>query len=333
MKRIRGGLKSGNFVNTQEGEQGFWPSYTDMMSSVALILFFLMLIAYLQNMITGNRLINTQELLEETKINLADTLGQVRDAENQLALINIELENAKSAMQSQQQQIDASAALIATQEEKINSQNNYIALTNEELIRLRQQMTTIAYMRLSVLEQIKKSISETLGDTSKVSISDNGNIVLDEGLLFDYNSATVKPESYSLLNRISSAFATFLANDENSRYVDSIMITGHTDNTGKADYNRELSNNRANAVLNYLYSANNGRLENYASYFCAAGYGATRPVASNDTEEGRSANRRIEISIILKDESVLEIVDSYLAQEMPNLTESDLAVSVDTGKQ
>ena len=49
----------------------------------------------------------------------------------------------------------------------------------------------------------------------------------------------------------------------------------------------------------------------------AAGYGATRPVESNDTDAGRSANRRIEISMILKDETVLDIVDEYLKMELP----------------
>ena len=46
-------------VKSQEGEQGFWPSYADMMSAVALILFFLMLLSYISNMITGNNLKNT----------------------------------------------------------------------------------------------------------------------------------------------------------------------------------------------------------------------------------------------------------------------------------
>ena len=66
MRRLnrRGG---GAFVRSAEGEQGFWPSYADMMSAVALILFFLMLLSYIQNLITGNDLQNTQEVLAETR--------------------------------------------------------------------------------------------------------------------------------------------------------------------------------------------------------------------------------------------------------------------------
>ena len=70
-------------------------------------------------------------------------------------------------------------------------------------------------------------------------------------------------------------------------------------------------------MLDYLLSSGSGRLSRYAQYFCAAGYGETRPVDTNRTEAGRSANRRIEISIILKDDSILEIIESYLDLELP----------------
>ena len=88
--------------------------------------------------------------------------------------------------------------------------------------------------------------------------------------------------------------------------------------TGTAAENRILSTDRANSVLNYLLTQQNAALDPYAQYFCAAGYGATRPVADNNTDAGRTANRRIEISMILKDETVLDIVENYLALEVPD---------------
>ena len=130
-------------------------------------------------------------------------------------------------------------------------------------------------------------------------------------------SAEIKADSRAVLNELIDVFAAFLSDGDNAKYIDSIVIAGHTDSTGTDESNRVLSTNRANSVLNYLLTGKNSKLNSYAQYFCAAGYGETRPAQSNDTEAGRSANRRIEISIILRDDKVLDIVEDYLALDTP----------------
>ena len=130
-------------------------------------------------------------------------------------------------------------------------------------------------------------------------------------------SSDIKPEAAPALNQLIQVFSAFLADEENSKYVDSVVISGHTDSTGTNEENQVLSTDRANAVLGYLMANDDGRLDAYANYFCAAGYGETRPVADNGTTQGRAANRRIEISIILRDDTVMEIVESYLDLELP----------------
>ena len=313
------------------GEQGFWPSYADMMSAVALILFFLMLVSYIQNLITGNDLQNTQEVLADTEARLALTLSQVEDAEIKLAGVTDDLTKAQLTLDEQEEeiagfavlldeqavQLDEQEKLLADQNKLIGEQEKYLAAANDEIVAMRDQMQTIAVLRLSILEKIRESIVGVMGDANKVSIGDNGSIILSEGVLFDLGSSAVKPGSRTMLDKLIDVCTTFLSNPENAQYVDSIVISGHTDITGTAQTNRALSTDRANSVLDYLLSGKNAQLDKYAEYFCAAGYGATRPVASNDTEEGRSANRRIEISIILRDETVLEIVEDYLAIEPP----------------
>ena len=308
----RGGYRGPSRSSAAEGgEQGFWPSYADMMSAVALILFFLMLISYIQNLITGNDLQNTQELLDDTR-------AQVADAQLELNSLSDELKRRQEEIAQYAIQIDDQTSTIAAQELLISDQQIYLAAANDEILALRSQMQTVAVLRLSILEQIKESIVDVMGDESKVSIGDNGNIILNEGIFFDLGSAEIKPESEKVLNELIEVFADFLKDEENAKYVDSIVISGHTDITGIAEENRVLSTDRANSVLNYLLTGKNASLERYSPYFCAAGYGATRPVASNDTEAGRASNRRIEISMILKDDTVLDIVEQYLAIEVPD---------------
>ena len=293
------------------GEQGFWPSYADMMSAVALILFFLMLISYIQNLITGNDLQNTQELL-------ADTRDQVSQARIELDALSDELRRRQEEIDQYAIQINEQTDTIEAQSVLIGDQQIYLAAANEEILALRNQMQTVAVLRLSILEQIKESIVEVMGDASKVSIGDNGNIILSEGIFFDHGSAEVKAESSEVLDELIDVFTSFLSDPENAKYVDSIVISGHTDSTGTAETNRVLSTERANSVLNYMLTGRNAKLDRYSQYFCAAGYGATRPVATNETDEGRAANRRIELSMILKDDTVLDIVEQYLAIQVPD---------------
>ena len=299
------------------GEQGFWPSYADMMSAVALILFFLMLLSYIQNLVTGNDLQNTQEVLAQTK-------EQVQLAEDQLAGLTDELKKKQDQLEDYAVQIVQQKEEMEAQDKLIGQQEAYLSAANDELTQMRNQMQTIAVLRLSILEQIRQSIVEVMGDASKVSIGDNGNIILSDSVLFDLGSSEIKEDSAGVLGELIDVFYQFLSDEENAKYVDSIVISGHTDITGTAESNRVLSTDRANSVLNYLLLGKNGKLNGYSAYFCAAGYGATRPVASNDTEEGKAANRRIEISMILKDDTVLNIVENYLALDLPG-TESAAA--------
>ena len=350
MKKNRG--TSSSYVNSSGGEQGFWPSYADMMSAVALILFFLMLLAYIQNMITDNDLKGTKEELTEALAQLSITSAEVEQAQKELEVIfeNLELArkdldaqqlhideqesyisqqadyiaqqqasiDAQRAIIAQQQaSIDAQRAIIAQQQAQADAQQEYLNSTQAELTQLRSQMQTVAVLRVSIVEQIRSSIEQVMGSTNTVSVSENGSLVLSESVLFDQGSAELKAASKQVLDQLANGFAAFLANPENTQYVDTIVIGGHADSTGSAELNRELSSKRANSVLNYLLKTGGGTLESYAQYFSASGYGATRPVADNGTPEGRAKNRRIEISIILKDDTVLDILDQYLAIEMP----------------
>ena len=339
-------------VKSQEGEQGFWPSYADMMSAVALILFFLMLLSYISNMITGNNLKNTESQLEDTRIQLvarekelnelestlAVTKQQVEDAASELQKVSEDLDEVKVTLAAKEEDLAAQDKLLADQKALLDNQKNqlddqksqlesqrnvligeqeeYLSAATEEILELRGQMETIVGVRKSVLEQIRDSVVQVMGDSSKVKI-DNGNIVFNEGVFFDVGSYAIKPGAGEMLGQLSRVFERFLADENNLQYVDSIVISGHADSTGNAQDNRTLSSNRANAVLGYLLESGGYGLQRYSSCFCAAGYGDTRPVASNDTEEGRAQNRRIEISIVLKDDSIMNIVNDYLELDLP----------------
>lgn len=115
-------------------------------------------------------------------------------------------------------------------------------------------------------------------------IETNAAIVL-KNVFFDVNKYDLKPESQAELDKLAQLLT------ENPAIK--VEISGHTDNVGKPADNLLLSNNRAKAVVSYLISKNIN-----AARLTAKGYGETKPVADNKTEEGRTQNRRTEVKIV-----------------------------------
>jgi chemotaxis protein MotB len=94
--------------------------------------------------------------------------------------------------------------------------------------------------------------------------------------------------------------------------VDAIVIQGHTDERGSGAFNRELSAKRANAVLNAMFESNPALEQDYGRYFAAGAFSEYRPVADEKTEAAFEKNRRIEISLVLRDANVRRVIDDYV---------------------
>jgi len=119
-------------------------------------------------------------------------------------------------------------------------------------------------------------------DLSKLEV---GKKIVLRNIFYDFDKATLRPQSISELNRLVALL--------NQNPTLRIEISSHTDNVGSASYNQKLSENRAKSVIDYL--TKNGipieRLE-------FKGYGFSDPIAPNDTDEGRQLNRRTEFTIL-----------------------------------
>lgn len=133
---------------------------------------------------------------------------------------------------------------------------------------------------------LTSAYQEVVKDIELKNIKVGSKIVL-RNIFFDFDKSTLRPESKTELDRLIQ-----LMNDVPSLKIE---LSGHTDSKGSDDYNLKLSQSRAQAVVDYLINAgiNKDRL-------VAAGYGETKPMDTNDTDEGRQNNRRTEFEILSK---------------------------------
>lgn len=115
-------------------------------------------------------------------------------------------------------------------------------------------------------------------------------IVITEKIMFEYNKAKIKEESFGLLDEIVSVIK------ENPR-IKELSIEGHTDSDGSDRYNKKLSDKRAASVRTYL--TEHGISEDM---LLSKGWGEEKPIADNESDEGKAKNRRVEFKITKQDE-------------------------------
>ncbi|MGJ5640838.1 OmpA family protein [Formosa sp. S-31] len=136
-------------------------------------------------------------------------------------------------------------------------------------------------------------IEEALPGAEVNRVGEGIQVVFDDksGVNFAFDKATLTDEAKKNLDAIAEIFKEFP--DTN------LLVEGHTDSSGDANYNMKLSKNRAQSVVDYLEAQGIA-----ASRFTVEAYGETKPRFDNATDEGRSKNRRVEMGISANEEMI-----------------------------
>lgn len=191
------------------------------------------------------------------------------------------IENLRSERQALQQETQESILRLADMEEELRALDERLGGATEERAALVQRLEAQARIKQQ-FAQVDKMFDRT---EARVFREGNNVILRLVGLSFDSGKSEIRPSSVALLNKVEKAIDVFPQSD--------LVIEGHTDSFGGDESNQKLSQDRAEAVQQYMINAM--RIPSFR--MIATGFGETNPVANNETEAGRARNRRIDIVI------------------------------------
>jgi outer membrane protein OmpA-like peptidoglycan-associated protein len=197
--------------------------------------------------------------------------------------------------QSFEQQLDNIIATISAQRADQEFTTKKIKEQQLDITDLQQKIASLEGQsrqqqeRLSAQKQLNQLFSEVRGyfepHEAEVYKRENQLIIRLKTIEFPVGQSVIMPDNYALLSKVQRAIRAFGEPD--------VIIGGHTDSTGPEPINEHLSQQRAEAVRQYLVA--NGILP--YEKIISVGYGSMRPLASNSTEKGRAMNRRIDVTI------------------------------------
>jgi OOP family OmpA-OmpF porin len=175
--------------------------------------------------------------------------------------------------------------------EKVNSQQEQMEVLNQRIALLDKQTRRgqAEKDRLAAEKQFNQQYNEVQRffdrDEAEVYKQENQLVIRLKAVKFPLGQSILMPGTYTLLSKVQRAIRTF--------GEPQVVVEGHTDSTGSDEVNEHLSQQRAEAVMEYLVA--NKTLP--SDKIMAVGFGSVRPLASNETPEGRAINRRIDVII------------------------------------
>ena len=152
-----------------------------------------------------------------------------------------------------------------------------------------------------IMDSQAEDLQDKLPNAVVERVGEGIHITFDSGILFDVNSSNLRSAAQQNLSDLVFSLEEYEGTD--------VLVVGHTDSTGDADYNQALSERRADAARNYLVGAG---LE--SDRVTAMGMGETEPIDTNDTEAGRQENRRVEVAIFANEEMQREMLRRHGGQ-------------------
>ena len=277
-------------------------------------------------------LAQARNIYEESQKQLANANTSLDEKAKNISLNIAEIEKLKALLLEfdlkTKEQTDTNEKLSA----EILNRQNVISLKDEELALLADKLLVqtqihqkmveefdITKVKIKNLTGIKLNVIAKLREKLGKSINideKSGAIKFSSNILFDQNEYKLKEESKKELSVVLKKYLNTLVGDKDMRkFIESITIEGHTNSDGSYLSNLALSQQRALAVMQFLYDSNIIDKNLLSAYVNSSGRSSSDLILDKNGAEDKDASRRIEIKFIIKNEEAVKELQNFLGKE------------------
>ena len=338
-----------------------WRSYSDMMSGLLLLFILIMAVCLLQAQKNYTEKLAEQAKLLKSQTELEQSQNQITLQQTQLAEQESELEAQASTLEEQKSTLAEQAASLTALQALLEAQKTTLAEKESEVdaqnVLLDQKESELAASELKLaasqvkldnanklMEEQQTRIDQIIGvkadliealntefQKNQISVQidkSTGAILLNSNVLFDFSEAYLTEEGNAILQEVLPVYCGVLLSEDYVDYIAEIIIDGYTDSVGDYTTNLSLSQSRAYAVAQYLLYT----MDQYLSpekqqilmdKITANGKSSSNLILDENGEENANASRRVEIKFRLKDEEMIDELQTLIEESRQKQQETD----------
>lgn len=330
----------------QKNDENFWISYADLMAGLLFVFILVIGAIVIKYVYTQNTLEKEKAALNSSETEKAKLFEQLAKTRSELDKTNVDLKEKANTISLNNIEIEKLKALLLDYELKTKEQNEknekivleltnkdtVIKLKEDELALLAEKLLTqtkehqklveefditkakiksLTGIKLNVIAKLKEKLGKSINIDEK-----SGAIKFSSNILFDQNQYQLKEDAKKELSKTLKKYLSTLLDDKDMRkYIESITIEGHTNSDGSYISNLQLSQQRAYAVMQFLYDSNIIDKKLLSNYVNSSGRSSADLIVDEKGVEDKDASRRIEIKFSIKNEEAVKELQNYLGEK------------------
>lgn len=323
------------YRKTQKNDENFWISYADLMAGLLFVFILVIGAIVIKYVYTQNSLLNSEDAKSRLFYELAraknlyeTTKDELDKTKTNINLKAMEIEKLKALLLEYELNIKGEQNKSDSLVTQLDEKTNVITLKEEELKLLADKLLVLSQIHQKLVEEfditkvkiknltgirlnVITKLREKLGKSIQID-DKSGAIKFSSNILFDQNSSILKEQAKKELSTILKEYLNILLNDKDMRqYIESITIEGHTNSDGTYIGNLQLSQQRAFAVMQFLYDSNIIDKKLLSQYVNSSGRSYADLILKDGVED-KDASRRIEIKFTIKNEDAMKEIQNYL---------------------